>query len=249
MCAVNEINDLKEQLKGIDESIAEGAFKKVELTERVDMLKNKKVQPHEPAGQLRTMISALEDKLIKSHYELNQLTEKEVRLKDLETSISRLDEYTDLFNIHKMIKKALGISGLKGDLIKESIDPFVNKMNELLESFNREETFYIETESSQGKPILDFGWVREGKNISFESLSGGEYMINALCMVATFISIKKCNWQVLLLDEVNNLFGSTLRDVMETTGKMQIDNIIMAGAKTAEESGADRYYVITMGDD
>ena len=245
--AINAGNQAEQNMRNSIDSLereitaAELAFstKGIELEEAENELKEVLAKrPENPVAVdgleqqlagLKTRIGTLEGQL-----EAKQEEEKEL---DLQLrSVGDADEAeTRLYCIKKMVK-VLGPSGLKGDLVKETLDPIKAEVNEGLKLFGIvgvEFTFL--TLDGRGNEIFDFGWEKDGNYIAFDSLSTGQQCVLLACLVAVICKHSHSPLKLLALDNLEVIsadfeeaFFRGLPKVAEYCG---LDNVIVASSK------------------
>lgn len=72
-----------------------------------------------------------------------------------------------------------------------------SRMAQFLTAASRPETPYLRA----SKSATDFGWVRDGREITIEAMSGGEYTMFAAALAAAVISLRAPGVKILMIEE------------------------------------------------
>lgn len=142
------------------------------------------------------------------------------------------------------IAGAAGIRGLQGEILKESVAPLAEGVNEVLRAFDPGRTFEIELVDPRGNEacILGFRDTASGTSRTFEAASGGEQAILCLAIAVAMMRLEAVNLRVLLIDNIEALddlepmaSGLTprralLQAVLAAVRAGWIDSAILAGA-------------------
>lgn len=213
----------KDDLADLERELKEVQAKRLERPVSVDNLKRQldglKARIEELDGQL--------DKLQESENELN------IQLR----SVADAGEAeTRLYCVKQMVK-ALGPAGLKGDLVKETLEPIKAEVNESLRLFGAVGVeFNFRMVDGRGQEIFDFGWNNSSGNyVAFDSLSTGQQCILLACLVAVICKHGSSPLKLLALDNLEVIsadyevaFFRGLPKVAEYCG---LDNLIAATSK------------------
>jgi len=140
------------------------------------------------------------------------------------------------------ITEAAGPKGLQGELVKDTIAPLKESVNNKLKAMGVEKIFYIQTEDEKGKEVFQFGYVdydRE-EHRNFDALSTGEQMILLIAFMTTIVERLNPPLKVLAIDNMEALDSGNLHRVLrglEVAGA-SFDNIILSGVLDIETSDA-----------
>ncbi|MBW7995345.1 MAG: AAA family ATPase [Candidatus Glassbacteria bacterium] len=183
---------------------------------------------------LKTRIETLEAQLDAKQEEENELNIQLRSVGDADAAQTRL------YCIKQMIK-VLGPSGLKGDLVKEKLNPIKLEVNESLRLFGIEGVeFSFRTVDGRGTEIFDFGWKNGGNYIAFDSLSTGQGCILLACLVAVICKHSQSPLKLLALDNLEVISADYeekfLRGLPKVAEYCGLDNVIAASSKTLPES-------------
>ena len=134
----------------------------------------------------------------------------------------------------KTVKKAIGVEGIGGTIMKETVDPFIEMVNSVLSVFDERKTFYVNFETPRGKETCEFGFIQNDISRSYESASGGEQMLIALALGIAIVRIeRKSTCHILLIDEVEHLddfnFSALIKCCSTAIDEGWVDNVILAG--------------------
>lgn len=224
--------------------------KKTELLEiqgREPVLAAKRQQETEIASYLaenpKVDLTSMQDQKTLLEGQITQLTatideQKKVRNNLMNIKANIIDSQTAEFNklCWEQITNAIGQKGIKGNLMKEMLNPLLEDVNVKLHTIGIDENFYFKTNSDTGKEIFEFGWGEK----PFEALSTGEQLLLMTALMTTMIERADPPVKVLAIDNINDLDNQNLSRVIKglnTIGE-NMDNIVLAGVvePTEEDS-------------
>ncbi len=134
----------------------------------------------------------------------------------------------------KWLVKGVGVEGIGGIIMKETVDPFIEMVNSVLEIFDPAKTFFVNFETPRGKETCEFGFIQNDVSRSYEAASGGEKMLIALALGISIVRIeRKSTSRILLIDEIEHLddfnFHALIKCCTTVIDEGWVDNIILAG--------------------
>lgn len=139
------------------------------------------------------------------------------------------EELAETVDILDDLARFIGPSGLQGTILRDTIAPLITKVNELLSKTGRGYNLKTVMEGRNGQEILDFAWERNGQDISYDSLSGGEKVVfgAALCTALVLMKNPPCKSIVV---EASECDAGNMRALMEAIGQFgaQLDNVLIA---------------------
>lgn len=172
-------------------------------------------------------------------------------LQNLQSTMIDFEEADMMFLCFKEVANALGQNGLQGKLLKESIEPLQNLIDENLKLMGIDHEFYINTQTDRGKEVFQFGWKVSNDDLedmediekfeaqvdqinnhrNFDSLSDGQKMMTLVAILTAFIEKADPKVKVLALDNAQDLDKHNLEKVLEGLKKIKhkFHNIIVAG--------------------
>ncbi len=237
-------NELGRRLEDIPRRIEDA--ERAEATRKADLeaaettlrrMRENKLEEPLPAEQtearlqgLRTRIGELEERL-----EAKQEEENEIRLQ-LEAIAEAQAAETRLYCAKQAIK-LLGPSGLKGELVKQTLDPIRYEVNECLRLFGIVgKQFSFRMVDGRGNEVFDFGWNdRSGRFVAFDSLSTGQQTMLLASLVAVICRRSNSPLKLLALDNLEVVssdnavaFYNGLPAVAQYCG---LDNVLAATSK------------------
>lgn len=237
-----------ESVHAIDQQIAiavaakSGADSKIhEIDSQISALMCKQYGEFEDPEITESFIESLTEQLQVETKELVALKEKQNLLQNQMRAVQDSQKSELEFKVWSDIKAAIGLKGIQGDMIKTGLSPVVEEMNTILLHLGRPEEFYFEFENKHGAEQFNFGWVRDGERINFDSLSKGEQLTTAAGLVVIFLEKMRANLKLVMIDEINQLYGKRRDDFFEGFSILsaRLDNVIVAGA--IDTAGANLY--------
>lgn len=241
-------NDTDEKRKQLGEKKAE----LLEISGREPLLASKKQMEAEMTAYLaeNQMIdtTAMNDQKTMIMGQIDSLSvkideQKKIRndLKNIKANI--IDSQTAEYNVlcWNQVCTAIGQKGIKGNILKEMLNPLLEDVNVKLHEIGIQEDFFFETNSDTGKEIFEFGW--SGK--PFAALSTGEQLLLMSAMMTAIIERADPPVKVLALDNINDLDSTNLGIIMRglhTIGK-NLDNIILAGVVEPKEEDSEGWTI------
>lgn len=201
---------------------------------RLDLEKyqNEPTDPIAPLDMLEKKIESTRNQIKELKSKIQSQEEAKITLSNLKSSMidgKKAEYYSVSF---KALCEALGSKGLQGELVKESLEPIQNSIQENLTAMGIENKFYFSTNSDTGKEIFQFGWINKfGDKRNFDALSTGQQMILLIAMLTTFIEKASPACRILAIDNIENLDSGNLKNVLDGLNKLsdKLDNIILAG--------------------
>jgi len=138
---------------------------------------------------------------------------------ELEKEVDLLD---DLANF-------LGPVNLQGRILKDTIGPLTGKINNLLNMTGRSYNLKPVMVDKNGKEIFDFAWEKDGIEVSFESLSGGEKVVFGAALATALVLQKNPPLKALIV-EASECDEGNLVALMESLNKFggDINNVLVA---------------------
>ena len=224
----------------------------LELRSREPMLEAKRQQEAEIKAYLnenqKVDLTAMEDQKTILEGQIQSLAakideQKKVRNDLMNIKANIIDSQTAEFNVlcWNRITNAIGQKGIKGDLMKEMLNPLLEDVNVKLHEIGIMEDFFFETNSETGKEIFEFGWGDK----PFEALSTGEQLLLMTALMTTMIEKANPPVKVLAIDNINDLDKHNLRLVIKGLNTIgdKMDNIILAGVVEPNEEDTEGWKV------
>jgi len=207
------------------------------LKEEQDKLKN---QPPEAIGDTSIMEKQAtgireQIKTLKEAVQEKEKAKQTILLLQQSMLDNRTSEYkADGF---KAISKALGPSGVQGELVKEILEPLRQDIQSNLELMGFDNPPYFDLQSDTGQEIFQFGWVNQKRHkVNFDVLSAGEKVVFLAAIMATIIERANPKIKILAIDDINHLDKKNLQLALDGISKIRdkMDNIILGGAVQSE---------------
>jgi exonuclease SbcC len=228
-----------EKLHAIDQQIAitsagkAGRDSKIaEIEAQITALMVKSYGEFEDPEITESFIQSLTEQLEIEKSQLKTLTEKQNLLQNQMRAVQDSQESELAFKVWSDIKAAIGLKGIQGDMIKSGLGPVVQEMNDILLRLGRPEEFYFEFENKRCAEQFNFGWIRDGEEINFDSLSKGEQLTTAAGLLIVFLEKMGAKLNLIMIDEINQLYGLRRSDFFAGFSALsdRLDNIIVCGA-------------------
>lgn len=232
---INKLENLLNQAKSFDTLQAE---KIARLQEELSDLQNTPIEPIAPIEILEKRAEGIRTNITGLKAKIDEQEKAKTTLSNLKSSM--IDSKTAEYNYinFKSLDEALGAKGLQGELVKETLEPIQNDIQENLESMGIEHEFYFTTETAAGKEVFQFGWKDKfGDKRNFDALSTGEQMILLIAIITTFIENSNPQCKILAIDNINDLDRNNFKKVVTGLNKIshKLDNIILSGVMDVQE--------------
>lgn len=137
------------------------------------------------------------------------------------------------WNAAVSIVEMLGPKGIQGELLKGGLEPLRESIQENFDILGIPFKFAFRTESDRGQEIFEFGWIKDGSFISFDSLSTGERLVVLLAVLTSLLQQGDAEVRILAIDEFQSLdadnFELTLGGLKVLHDAGQLDNVLVAG--------------------
>jgi uncharacterized coiled-coil DUF342 family protein len=132
----------------------------------------------------------------------------------------------------KSISELIGAKGIKGEMVKEILEPIRQNIRDNLCSMGFDFEPYFVTESDTAKEVFQFGWINQfGNKVNFDALSAGQQMIFLAAMMATIIERANPKLKLLVMDNINHLDEQNLHLFIKGVSVIadKMDNTILSG--------------------
>ncbi|MCC0673131.1 hypothetical protein IC216_14145 [Clostridioides sp. ES-S-0145-01] len=219
-----ELSNIKERINNIDREIL-----------NIDKLTSE-LEAYEHALKLFNNsgnINLLEKILSLSEKDLIDLKEKWKQQLDIKQNMILLEKNESIredkeikLEHYKSLEKFLKQE--KSNLINNGIKPFIHLMNQvLLEIGINNKTVFIKNEKNK----VDFGFIMNFKEISFEALSTGEILIFLIALIASIYQSNDSYFKLLALDNLELLDHDNLTFIFKNINMLNkyFENIVLIG--------------------
>lgn len=219
-----ELSNIKERINNIDKEIL-----------NIDKLTSE-LEAYEHALKLFNNsgnIDLLEKMLSLSEKDLIDLKQKWKQQLDIKQNMILLEKNESIredkeikLEYYKSLEKLLKQE--KFNLINSGIKPFIHLMDQLLLEIGiNNKTVFIKNEKNK----VDFGFIMNSKEISFEALSTGESLIFLIALMAAIYQSNDSYFKLLALDNLELLDHDNLTFIFKNIDKLNkyFDNIILIG--------------------
>ena len=127
------------------------------------------------------------------------------------------------------LAKFLGPVNLQGRILKDTIGPLISKVNSLLSMTGRSYNLRPIMQDKNDKEIFDFAWQKDGRDVNFESLSGGERVVFGAALACALVLQKNPPLKALVIEAAEADAGN-LTALMEALNKFggDLGNVLIA---------------------
>lgn len=183
---------------------------------------------------------------------INEQTKARDALAAMKNSMTDGTEAGYQVDAWKAIAEAVGVKGLQGKLVKDTLLPLTEDVQRMLDKMGIAKTFRFITTDEKRKEIFQFGWETENGDFrNFDALSTGEQMLLLIALMTTIIERLNPPLKALVIDNSENLDRENLKRVLNglTIAGESFDNIIFCGVFTLDQSELPNWKVWELGAD
>lgn len=169
---------------------------------------------------------------LKRHHESTSIKSERAKAQDDLTALNgKLDEIKKAGTEVKRLRNAI-----LEDLTKGLMEPFDKAVGQC---FGTKPYFRIL--DAKGKPEVDFGIILKDREISFDTLSGGERLVVLVALVAA-LQVAKGGQPRLCMIEMAEADATRLNAVMGTCGNIGFEQVILATCQWPRVPGENAYF-------
>jgi DNA repair exonuclease SbcCD ATPase subunit len=203
----------------------------------LDRLQTDKQPPSAPLHLLESQFSAIVGQISDLEYVIEEKEKAKITLSNRQTAMLSASKAKHYFDACKSLSSALGAKGIQGDLVKGIIGPIEDAINENLQLMGIHNPVFFSTESETGKEVFQFGWFKNGRRTSFDTISTGEQLMFLSAFLITMMERANPPVKVLAIDDINDLDDTNLPNVLNGLRALahKVDNIIVAGVVNSSE--------------
>lgn len=229
----SDIKRLDDELKDINKS--EGIRKEISRLEKRHSEINKQLSESssEDTSKMDKLIMGFKNKKEELVKERDKSIEYErARVQIEKTNVAIIDIEEKIEEARDVVE-FVGKDGKKGDLLKKSFKPIVEKMNELLESTGLSTDIKVDSED---KDKFDMFMIEPEGRVNVEALSDGATILFATAFICALQQLNETKCKILLIeaseldDEKFGILVSSLSEFGE-----DVDNILIARISVPEE--------------
>ena len=234
--AEKKIEKLAYDIEAAEKKKSERDVELVQVKKELKEIQERKLEEPLPVDQAQNQLEGLITRMNELEKQAEAKQEEENELSIQLGSVADAEEAeTRLWCIKEAIK-LLGPAGLKGELVKKTLEPIKAEVRECLKFFGYDRDFTFRTVDGRGNEIFDFGWRDNGCYVAFDSLSTGQQCILLACLVAVICKRSASPLKLLCLDNLEVIsadfeveFYAGLPKVAEYCG---LDNLLAATSKS-----------------
>lgn len=215
------------------------------IKENEDRLKSQKKQLNDMSEEgideteeIETLAS-LERMIVELNSKIRAQDEVRIMAMRLQESIIDSEQNVILLEVYSILADVVGIKGLRGTLVKNSLNGLKDTIQSILSDMEINHTFFFNTENDRGGQIFDFGW----DDMTFQSLSTGEQMLLMSAIMVAFIHQSDVKEKILIIDNINDLDSHNRERLIKGLSNVKLDNIILAGAVDITEDTVHAFKV------
>jgi hypothetical protein len=228
----SEVDTIRKTEHAAFQAKNEAQSKVVAKQAELDRLSADKQPPAAQLNLLETQISAITGQISVLEQVIEEKEKAKITLSNRQTAILSASKAKHYFDACKSLSTALGAKGIQGVLVKGIVGPIEDSINENLQLMGIQYPVFFSTESETGKEVFQFGWVKDGRRTSFDTISTGEQLMFLSAFLVTMMERADPLVKVLAVDNLNHLDDLNLPNVLNGLRALshKLDNIIVAGA-------------------
>jgi DNA repair exonuclease SbcCD ATPase subunit len=143
---------------------------------------------------------------------------------------------TKVYCLKKLVA-LLGPAGLKGELVKETLEPVKAQVQKHLEFFGYQDcSFDFSLTDARGNETFDLGWRRDSAYVLFDSLSTGQQAVLLISLVATIVSRSSSPLRACFFDNLECISAdhevALYRGLPQLAAACGLHNLIVATSKS-----------------
>lgn len=235
--AERKIEKLAYDIEAAEKKTSERDVELAKVKKELKEIQERKLEEPLPVDQAQKQFEGLITRMNELEKQAKAKQEEENELSIQLGSVADAEEAeTKLWCIKETIK-LLGPAGLKGELVKKTLEPIKSEVRESLKFFGYDRDFTFRTVDGRGNEIFDFGWKDNGYYVAFDSLSTGQQCILLACLVAVICKRSSSPLKLLCLDNLEVIsrkfeveFYNGLPQIAKFCG---LDNLIAATSKSS----------------
>lgn len=213
----------------------------------LEKLENEPIVPVPDLDVTKLQIQGLNGQINALKTKIKEQSDSRNTLINMQESMLENAEAEHKYNAMTNLAEELGPKGIQGEILKGGLEPLKEKIQANFDILKIEYPFEFKTESDRGNEIFEFGWVRDGEFVSFDTLSTGERMMVLLAVLTALLQKGNAGVRLLILDEIQSLddvrFKKTLEGLKALYEADKIDNVLIAGIlPIVEVGGVTKYY-------
>ncbi len=227
----SEIDHIRKTEQAEFQTKNESQSKVVAKQAEVDRLSADKQPPAASLDLLETQITAIAGQISELDQVIEEKEKAKITLSNRQTAVLSASKAKHYFDACKNLSTTLGAKGIQGVLVKGIVGPIEESINHNLQLMGIHYPVYFSTESETGKEVFQFGWIKDGRHTSFDTISTGEQLMFLSAFLVTMIERANPQVKVLAIDDLNDLDHINLPNVLNGLKALshKLDNIIVAG--------------------
>lgn len=226
-----QIQQVKDEIAAIQKSVEQWKDKLAKAKESLQELESEPMEVIAPLDILEKQRDNIQMNIEELEEKVKEQEKLKTQLATMKQTMIEAKKAGYKVEALKAVQKALGTSGVQGEIVKELIEPIRADVDANLKLMGVPHKAFFQTESEKGQDIFQFGWIKDGSLRDFDSLSTGEQLMFLIAFLVTILERANPPLKVLALDNIENLDESNFRRVLEGLGKIsdKLDNILLAG--------------------
>lgn len=177
------------------------------------------------------------------HDRLNDAIEYSTLVKTSESMENQKIQSKIRLDLLKELDKLTGQNGLQAKLGKAAVADFLDSLSKTASLFYKNSDYYIDVENEKSNSF-DFGIVKDGNKISYDTLSSGEQCVYMVALLSAILKLSTA-CKLLLIDDVfDHLDEEKIKTVIKFAESQSDIQYIFAGYQTiAKDESLNKYVV------
>ncbi len=177
------------------------------------------------------------------HDRLNDAIEYSTLVKTSESMENQKIQSKIRLDLLKELDKLTGQNGLQAKLGKAAVTDFLDSLSKTASLFYKNSDYYIDVENEKSNSF-DFGIVKDGNKISYDTLSSGEQCVYMVALLSAILKLTT-TCKLLLIDDVfDHLDEEKIKTVIKFAESQSDIQYIFAGYQTIAKDESLNKYVI-----
>lgn len=177
------------------------------------------------------------------HDRLNDAIEYSTLVKTSKSMENQKIQSKIRLDLLKALDKLTGQNGLQAKLGKAAVADFLDSLSKTASLFYKNSDYYIDVENEKSNSF-DFGIVKDGNKISYDTLSSGEQCVYMVALLSAILKLTT-TCKLLLIDDVfDHLDEEMIKTVIKFAESQSDIQYIFAGYQTIAKDESLNKYVI-----
>lgn len=230
----SQINELQAKFDNINNF---ESFRKQKIDERQEEILKLQSEETDTIGDISIMekqVEALRGNISDLKVKLEEKEKAKTTLSNLKATMIDSKEASYKVECFKQLSDVLGTKGIQGEIVKETLGPISNEIQENLRLMGIEDEFYFQTESDTGREIFQFGWINQkGHKVNFDTLNNAHRSFLLVAILTAIVEHAAPKLKVLMMDDIEHIIEDDFMNFIAGLNAIahKWDNILLALAK------------------